>query len=143
MPWTATLLRLSKAHGRVDLDIRYDDGIDPPLDKHYSFERTNKKAIRALARREVARLQEVKDEVIDIIVNQPIDLTPPPDPPAPPGPTPAQIAERAWFRDLNKLRVLLTLVDLGILPSSDSRIVPLRTSLIADFLNSYLSGIDY
>ena len=143
MPWTATLLRLSKAHGRVDLEIRYDDGINDPIDKSYSFERTNKKAIRALARSEVARLQEVKDEVINIIVNQEIDLTPPPDPPAPPAPTPAQIAERAWFRDLNKLRVLLTLVDLGILPGSDSRIAPLRASLIADLLNSYLSGIDY
>ena len=143
MPWTATLLRLSKAHGRVDLDIRYDDGIDEPVDKHYGFERITKAQVRALARREVARLQEIKDEVIDIIVNQAIDLTPPPDPPAPPDPTPAQIAERAWFRDLNKLRVLLTLVDLGILPGSDSRIVPLRTSLTTDLLNSYLSGIDY
>ena len=140
MPFTATLLRLSKAHGRVDLDIRYDDGIDEPVDKHYGFERITKAQVRALARREVARLQEIKDEVIDIIVNQPIDLTPPPDPP---GPTPAQIAERAWFKDLNKLRVLLTLVDLGILLGSDSRIVPLRTSLTADLLNSYLSGIDY
>ncbi len=146
MPWTATLLRLSKAHGRVDLDIRYDDGIDEPVDKHYGFERISKAGVRALARREVARLQEIKDEVIDIIVNQPIDLTPPPDPPDPPdppSPTPAQIAERAWFKNLNKLRVLLTLVDIGLLPGSDSRIVPLRTSLIADFLNSYLSGIDY
>ena len=146
MAWTAKLLRLSKKHGRVDFDIRYSDGIDAPVDKHYSFDRTNKAAIRALVRREVARLQEIKDEVIDIIVNQEIDLTPPappPDPPDPPGPTPAQIAKRAWFRDLNKLRVLLKLVDLGILPGSDPRIVPLRTSLTADLLNSYLSRIDY
>ena len=143
MPWTAKLLRLSKAHGRVELEIQYSDGIDPPVNKSYGFERTSKAAIRALARREVARLQEIKDEVIDIIVDQLIDLTPPPADPPPPGPTPAQIAERAWFRDLNKLRVLLTLVDLGILPGSDPRIVPLRTSLNTDFLNSYLSGIDY
>lgn len=143
MAWTATLLRLSKTHGRVDLEIRYSDGIDAPIDKLYSFERTNKKAIRALARREVARLQEIKDEVIDIVVNQKIDLTPPPDPPDPPAPTPAQITKRAWFKDLNKLRVLLTLVDIGIFQASDSRITPLRTKLTADLLNSYLSEVDH
>ena len=143
MPWTATLLRLSKAHGRVDFEIQYSDGIDDPINKSYSFERTNKKAIRRLARQEVARLQEVKDEVIDIVVNQPIDLTPPPDPPDPPGPTPEQIAERAWFKNLNKLRVLLLLVDLGLLSGSDSRIAPLQASLIADFLNPYFNEINH
>jgi len=141
MAWTATLLRLSKAHGRVNLEIRYDDGIDPPIDKSYQFERTNKKQIRALAAREVARLQEIKDEVIDIVVDQPIDLTPPPDPPDPPGPTPEQIAERLWFQDWNKLQTLLVLVNAEIIQPTDSRIDPLKVSLRAGLLNSYLSGI--
>ncbi len=143
MAWTAKLLRLSKAHGRVDLEIQYSDGIGEPVNKSYSFERTNKAAIRRLARQEVARLQEVQDEVIDLVVNVNIDLTLPPADPPPPGPTPAEIARRVWFRDLNKLRVLLTMVDLGLLPATDARIAPLRTSLLAGFLNSYLSGVDY
>ena len=143
MAWTAKLLRLSKAHGRVDLEIQYSDGVGEPVNKSYSFERTNKAAIRRLARQEVARLQEVQDEVIDLVVDVNIDLTPPPPDLPPPGPTPAEIARRAWFKDLNKLRVLLTMVDLRLIPGTDARIVPLRTSLIADFLNSYLSGVDY
>ena len=141
MAWTATLLRLSKAHGRVNLEIRYDDGIDPPIDKSYQFERTNKKQIRALARSEVARLQEIKDEVIDLGLDADIDLTPPPDPPDPPGPTPEQIAERLWFQDWNKLQTLLVLVNAEIIQPTDSRIDPLKVSLRAGLLNSYLSGI--
>ena len=144
MAWTATLLRLSKAHGRVDLDIRYSDGIDAPIDKHYSFERTNRTAIRALARREVARLQEVKDEVIDIIVNQEIDLTPPPPPPAsppPPAPTPEELARDAWFLDWRKLQILLRLVDASILQPDDSRIAPFQVSLRDGLLNSYLRDL--
>ncbi len=141
MPWTATLLRLSKAHGRVELEIQYSDGIDEPINKSYGFERTNRAAIRRLARQEVARLQEIKDEVIDIVVNANIDLTPPPPDPPPPDPTPEQLAERAWFRDWNKLRVLLELVNAGIIQPDDSRIAPLQTSLTAGLLNSYLRSI--
>ncbi len=83
MAWKAKLLRLSKAHGRIEFEIKYSDGIGTPINKSYSFERINKAEIRALARREAARLQEVKDQVIGIAVNQEIDLTPPPDPPSP------------------------------------------------------------
>ncbi len=139
MAWTAKLLRLSKAHGRFDLEIQYSDGSGKPINKSYSFERTSKAKIRALARREVARLQEVTDEVIDIVVDANIDLTPPPGPPAP---TPAQIAREAWFVDLNKLRVLLTMVNLSLLPANDNRIAPLQASLVADFQNVYLRGIE-
>jgi len=140
MAWTATLLRLSKAHGRVDLEIRYSDGTDI-VDKSYQFERTNKTQIRALARREVARLQEIKDEVIDIVVDDDIDLTPPPDDPPPPDPTPEEIAERLWFRDWRRLQTLLVLVNAEIIQPTDSRIDPLKVSLRAGLNNSYLSGI--
>jgi len=142
MAWTATLLRLNKSHGRVHVEISYVDSADDErVDKSYQFERTTKTAIRALARREVVRLQEIKDEVIDIAVDDDIDLTPPPDDPPPPDPTPAEIAERAWFRDWRKLQTLLVLVDAQIIQPTDPRIDPLKVSLRAGLLNSYLGGV--
>ena len=139
MAWTAKLLRLKKQHGRVEIEISYQDGIDT-IDKVYTFERINKKQIRKLARDEVARLEEIKTEVIDLPLDVNIDLTPPAVVP-PPTPTPAQIAKRTWFKDWNKLQTLLRLVDAGIIPDTDTRIAPLRTSLSADLLNSYLSSV--
>ncbi len=140
MAWTATLLRLKKEHGRVEFEISYQDGTDT-INKAYSFERFSKTRIRKLARDEVARLEEVRTEVIDLPLDTNIDLTPPPPPPDPPAPTPAQIAKRAWFDDWRKLQTLLVLVDAGILQQNDSRITPLKTTLTADFLNAYLSDI--
>jgi len=140
MAWTATLLRLKREHGRVEIEISYTDGVDV-VDKSYQFERITKPEIRRLARNEVARLQEVKDEVLDLPLNVNIDLTPPPGPPDPPAPTPAQIARRAWFRDWNKLLTLLDLVGAGLISPSDPRIAPLQASLTADLLPEYLSDI--
>ncbi len=142
MAWTAKLLSISKAHGRFAVAISYrnaDDG--ERIDKTYQFERTNKKAIRELARREVARLEEIKTQVIDITAGADIDLTPPPAPPGPPAPTPEQLAERLWFRDWNRLRVLLLLANAEIIQPTDPRIDPLKVSLRAGLLNSYLSDI--
>jgi len=142
MPFTAKLLRLSKAHGRIDLEIQYSDGINEPINKHYGFERTNTEAIRALARREVTRLEELQEEVIAIVVGDDIDLSPPPPPPPTPPPTPAKLARRAWFQDWFKLQALLNLVESSIIPADDPRIAPLQTSLEADLLPSYLQDID-
>lgn len=139
MAWTATLLRLSKPHGRVEFEISYRDGLTT-IDKAYSFDRFNKTQVRKLARDEIARLEEVESEVIDLPIDVNIDLTPPVVVP-PPDPTPEQIAKRAWFDDWRRLQTLLVLVDAGILQQNDSRISPLRTTLQDDFLDAYLGDI--
>ena len=137
--WTAKLIGLNKDQGRVAVSIRYTDG-STVLDRLYTFDSTTKEHIRSVARNEVIRLTKNAAEVLDLQLDVDIDLTPPVVVP-PPTPTAAQLAKRAWFKDWNKLQTLLRLVDAAILPTTDSRISPLQTTLRQGLRNSYLGDI--
>ena len=142
MSFNATLLRLNKKHGRIEFEISYSDGTDV-VNKIYSFEKTNNEEIRKLARLEALRLQDIKDEVIDIVVGSDIDLTEPvvSPPPLPPPPTPEEIVKRIWFDDFDLLRRLEVLSGTGVILPSDGRIGLLKTSLKNSFLESYLDDM--
>lgn len=137
--WTATLLRATRNHGRLDIEIAYSDGTDT-INKSYNLENPTKKSIRALARNEASRLAKLASEVIDLPVGTTIDVTPDPVTP-PPAPTPEEIAEGAWFKDWHKLQRLMRLANAGLIQPTDARIVTLQTSLKADWLNAYMAGI--
>ena len=142
--WTATLVRASKNHGRLDFEIEYlDDSDGEVTNLSYSLSNATKKKVRDLARSEVKRLDDLKNEVIDLPVGQSIDI----DPDVPPPPTPptqAQIDRAAWFDDYRQLQSILTVTAAlpGLLtPGRQTIIDNLIASLEADWLNSYLDGI--
>ena len=139
--WTATLIRAEKRNGRLDFEIEYLDDTDGEITRiAYSLQSATKKQVRNLARREAARLDALKSEVIDLPVGQSINIDPDvvPDPPPP---TSAEIAREAWFDDWRRLNKLLRLANAGLLSMTDIRITNLQTSLQADWQNSYLDGV--
>lgn len=142
--WTATLIRALKNNGRLDFEIEYLDDSDGEIIRVAdSLRSPTKKQIRDIARSTVARLDALKNEVIDLPIGQAIDIDPdvviPPDPP-----TQAELDRRAWFvdyRQLNQLLEVTTAVPALLTAQAQTLIDSLRVSLEADWLNSYLDGI--
>lgn len=141
MTWTATLLSANKKHGRLRIEISYEDNdTNEVINKVYDLDKATKKSIRSLARAEVNRMEILKNEVIDLPVGISIDITPD-TPPIPVPPTPEEIARRAWFTNWSRMLQFLALVDAGLMQFDDTRIISLRASLLTDWLNSYMDGI--
>ncbi len=138
--WIATLLRAEKMHGRLVLEVAYsDDGAEPIIERDNLVGAT-RKSVRDHVRRQVAKFEALKNENIDLPIGQTIDIDPdvviPPTPP-----TAEEIARRDWFLRWNRMQRFVRLVDAGLLQADDTRITNLRTSLQADWDNSYMDGV--
>jgi len=144
MAYTATLTALARIRDQWRFSILYEDtDSGQSLEKHYRQNSVTKKQLRDLARNEAAALLNNATNDIDIVIGTTIDVTPdvvtPPDPP-----TQAELDRRAWFDDYRKLQSLLEVT--GAVPALETAqattlIASLRTSLEADWLNSYLDNI--
>ena len=144
MAYTATLTALARIRDEWRFSILYEDtDSGQSLEKHYRQNSVTKKQLRNLARNEAVALLNNATNDIDIVIGTTIDVTPdvviPPDPP-----TAEELAKQAWFSDYRKLQSLLEVT--GAVPAlataqATTLIASLRTSLEADWLNSYLDNI--
>lgn len=139
MAWTAKLRDAKPSNGKWDVSITYSNGVTEIV-RGYVLPVIGDGQIRELARNEVAALDAADMASTTIIKGAFIDLTPPvvADPPAP---TADEVAEASWFQRFHRLSDLMRLVELGLLPASDSRIATLQTTLKADFKPAYLDRI--
>ena len=142
---TATLLVFEVVRAEFRITILYTDTVSgKSIEKSYRRASITKKQLRDLARREAAGFVESADESdVDIPVGSTIDVTP--DPIVPPlEPTPEEVAKASWFEDYRQLQDLLQITtDVPAIetPQATALIASLRTSLEADWKNSYLEDI--
>ena len=144
MAYTATLTALARVRDQWRFSILYEDtDSGKSLEKNYRYDAITKAQLRNLARGDAAALLNNATTNIDVPVGATIDVTPdvviPPDPP-----TAEELAKQAWFSDYRKLQSLLEVT--GAVPAlataqATTLIASLRTSLEADWLNSYLDNI--
>lgn len=140
MSWTATLTGLEKRDDKWVVDVLYTDTVSgKTLSRTYYRERITKRQLRDLVRSEVTRFAEIEVTDIDIQIGTTIDVTPEVI-----TPTPAEIAEAAWFTDWSKLQQMLAVV--SAVPAlataqNNTAIANLRASLAAGWKNAYLEKI--
>ena len=138
--WTATLARLDFENGKWSITITYSDGVDT-VSEGYTLTSVTAKSLRDLARREALRLFNATTTDVDIPIGTTIDVSV--DPVIPPSPSPAEIARTAWFVDYRQLQSMLRATEVVpalLTAQAQTSIDNLRTSLEADWLNSYLDG---
>jgi len=141
---TATLKVFEQVRGQWRITILYTDTVSgDEIERSYRRESVSKKALRDLARSEATTLETNDTNDVDIPIGTTIDVTPEPVVP-PPDPTPEEIAKAAWFADYRKLQQLLEVTSkVPALETAQATtlISNLRTSLEADWDNSYLGDI--
>ena len=144
MAYTATLTALTRVRDQWRFSILYaDSDSGDSVEKHYRYAAITKRQMRDLARGEAAALLNNASTDIDIPIGATIDVTPDPVTP-PPDPTPEELAKAAWLSDFRQLQRMLTAVEAvpGLLTAqAQTSIDNLRSSLEADWDNSYLGDI--
>jgi len=138
MTVTAKLLKAIKTGGVWKLAVEFSDGEEAGV-KHYRFNGTTNEQLINFIRSEAKKLVKVKESDYSMHVGKEMDVTD--EVIDIPEPTPAEIAQAAWFKDWYKLDKLIHLADNGLIERDHAGIVKLQTSLKADMKNSYLEDI--
>ena len=140
MTWTATLIDAKDRDNHWKIVVEFTDGVKT-IERAYRYTGTTTAALKAFVRGQALQLEQTDPVDISGFIGQSIDVTPPP-PPDPP--TQAEIDRAAWFTDYRQLNQLLRVTEsVPALATAQATtlIANLRTSLEADWLNSYLDGI--
>ena len=143
MTWTATLVDAVDRETHWFVEIDFTDGVRTKR-KGYPFSGTLPRDLAAFVRQKALEFERT-DTTTDFttLIGQSIDVTPPVVAP-PADPTAAELAKSAWFTDYRQLQSLLTVttaVPALATTQATNLIASLRTSLEADWLNSYLGDI--
>lgn len=144
MAWTAILRDTPvRESGHWKIVIRYTDGAKV-IDVDYAVEKLTQNKIEKIAREKVAMLDAADLETTTLTAGLLLDLTPPA---AATPPTQAELdaiaAQKAWFKDWNKLKQLQSLAASGLtVPATRAtQISDLQTSLNTLWLNAYRNDI--
>ena len=144
MAWTAILRDTPvRESGRWKVIIQYTDGVKT-LNENYVVDKLTQNKLEKIARERVAELDASDLETTTLTAGLILDLTPPA------GLTPptqaeldAAAAQKAWFKDWDKLKQLQSLAASGLtVPATRAtQISDLQTSLNTLWLNTYRNDI--
>lgn len=132
--YTAKVKNKEEVSGQIKVTVDFSDGTNTftesvvPGDKtgFYHWVNTRLKSFN-----DSIELQSELTENAEVV---------PPTPDPEPNPDQAELDKRAWFADQQKLKVIKSeLIDLGIVPETNPKIVALRDSLKANFKAEYFS----
>jgi len=136
---TVKLLDARKSASEWKLKIQYtEDGVSQVFDRRMNGI-TDQDLIKYL-RNGAKVLEERKGSDYTKHIGKEIDITPDPVI-VPPPPTPEEVAKEQWIKDWYKLDRMVHLVDNGIIPENDPRIIAQRTKVIDGWDDSYLGDI--
>lgn len=137
MAWTAELISKTRTGGRLNLDIKYDDGVGNTFNQNIVIDSPGS-ALDALKIVD-ARLKQLGklDNLESNIVLGPINTSPVQVPP----PTQVEIDRDAWLNKFERFRAMNRLVDLELMSDTDPPLVTLKTDLIAMWNNSYIDFV--
>jgi len=139
MSVTAKLLKAVKSGGVWKLAVEFSDGEETGV-KHYRFNGTTTQQLINFIRSESKKLVKVKESDYSDHIGKEVDITDE----VIPEPTAEEIAKTAWLNDYRKLNQMLSLIDsIPALATTQANkaIADLRTSLEANWLNSYLGDL--
>ena len=140
MTWTATLLDAKDRDSHWKIVVEFTNGVQT-ANRAYRFSGTTNVELATFIRRKATEFDNTDPVDFTPLIGQSIDVTPPgPSDP----PTQVEIDEAAWFADWRSLKQMIELTesipDMAT-PQRTAAMNNLRTSLEADWLNSYLGSI--
>jgi hypothetical protein len=130
MTWTATILQIDKA-ARTAV-VKYDNGTESFTDQITAQTMEEGKQIIINKINQLNASTPLVEGVVDTTVAPVVQ-------PVVPTPTQAELDRQTYFDDLVKLRKAKELVDLGVIPATNTQYVALQTRIKNEFKIEYLS----